>query len=89
MGTFIKIVRGKDISELYFVQFNKKEGYLRLKNRFVDVICNLHSDLKKDKNFNSNKIRLWIKEEENEEEDKMFEEAKLWHDSAEKEVTSK
>ena len=31
----------------------------------------------------------WGEEGENEEEDKMFEEAKLWHDSAEKEVTSK
>ena len=52
-----------------------------MKDRFVDVIRNLYSDLKKDVTFGSKNIRLWIKKENS--DDKMFKEAKLWHESAE------
>jgi hypothetical protein len=73
LGVYIKIFRNNVYSQKYFVQFNKKEGYLRLKDRFVDVIRNLHPDLRKDKEFSSKRIRLWIKKEKN--HDHMFEKA--------------
>ena len=53
---------------------------MRLKDRFVDVIRNLYSDTENDEDFDSKDFRLWIKMENN--EDELYQEAKLWHDSA-------
>ena len=53
---------------------------MRLKDRFVDVIRNLYSDIKIEEDFDSKKVRLWIKKEN--EEDELYEEAELWNDSA-------
>jgi hypothetical protein len=47
----VKIVRGNNTSERFYVQFNKKENYLALKKRFAEVIRKLHPELNKNKDF--------------------------------------
>ena len=68
---------GTDISQEYWVQYDEKGTYLKLIERFVEVISKLFPQLK---DFSSEKIRLWIPRVG--ENDSKFEEAKLWHDSA-------